>query len=423
MADPNRTSFVISIFSGIALLSALLFTAGFAVAHFRVFPYEQIRDAVRIVISLARHGEVVGEGRKFIAPEGAARSLATVHESDAAIGEGHYALLGWESGVSSYAIRLFDATGTLVHTWHIDEMSFSSKPEHRQNAPHAMEILKDGSVLVSFDWIGLMARLDPCGNAIWVRDGYFHHSFAPSADGGIWTWYGEQSAYGQLQDILKFDPETGQDLSRISFNRDVIMRSSESALYFSMYMDFPFVPDDQNPKDIFHPNDVEELLPEIAMAFPQFEAGDLLLSIRELDMLAVISPSGELKWIQQGPWLEQHDPDFEPDGRISVYDNSRFRPRSFIMTIDPETRVVTNALPDLAVPFKSERRGKHQLLPNGNRLVTIPEQGQVIEVTPGGVVAVEFNNVAGAEVRFNEDLVNAKWLHEGYFETFPVCDG
>ena len=423
MNDTNRKSFVISIFSGIALLSALLFMAGVAVAHYRVFPYEQIREAVRIVKSLARHGEVVGEGRKFVAPEGAARSLATVHDPEAAIGAGHYALLGWESGLSSYAIRLFDAAGTLVHTWPIDEMSFSSKPKHRQNSPHAMEILKDGSVLVSFDWIGLMARLDPCGDAVWVRDGYFHHSFAPSADGAIWTWYGEQTAYGQIQDILKFDPETGQDVGRVSLNRDVIKRSPESALNFSMHMDFPFVPDGQKPLNIFHPNDVEELLPEMAVAFPQFEAGDLLLSIRELDMLAVISPSGELKWNHQGPWLKQHDPDFEPSGRISVYDNSRYRPRSFIMTIDPETRVVTNALPDLAVPFNSEFRGKHQLLPNGNRLITIPEQGQAIEVTPGGRVVVEFNNVAGADARFNEDLVNAKWLYEGYFEAFPVCEG
>ena len=93
------------------------------------------------------------------------------------------------------------------------------------------------------------------------------------------------------------------------------------------------------------------------------------------------------------------------------------------MTIDPETRVVTNALPDLAVPFKSNARGKHQLLPNGNRLVTIPEQGQAIEVTPSGGVAVEFNNVSESNTNFNEDLVNAKWLPEGYFESFPVCEG
>ena len=53
-----------------------------------------------------------------------------------------------------------------------------------------MEVLPDGSVLVGFDWVGLAARLDACGSAIWVRDGFYHHSFSPSADGGIWTWFG-----------------------------------------------------------------------------------------------------------------------------------------------------------------------------------------------------------------------------------------
>lgn len=416
----EEKSFV-SVLSGLALMALVCFGVGLSVAHYKIFPYYQIITVVNIAQSLFQHGEVIGEGRRFEAPAGAARALATVHDTDAAMGEGHYALLGWDVGLGSYAVRLHDAAGAVAHTWPIDEMSFSGLPEHRQNAPHAMEVLADGSVLVSFDWIGLIARVNACGEAIWVREGFYHHSFAPSADGGIWTWYGEKSAYGQIQDILKFDPETGEDIARISFKDGVVTRSRDTALAFSMYPDFPFVPDDENPRDIFHPNDVEELLPELAPAFPQFEAGDLMLSIRELDLVAVISPVGELKWTKYGPWLKQHDPDFEPDGRISVYDNSRFRPRSAIMTIDPVTMEVTDALTGFDGPFKSGYRGKHQLLPNGNRLLTIPEQGQAIEVTPDGKVVVEFNNITGETSKFNEDMVNAKWLPDDFFDTFPSC--
>ncbi len=341
---------------------------------------------------------------------------------------GFYAILGWNTELGSYSVQLHDGSGERVHTWPIYEMSFSDLPRHRQNAPHAMEILADGSVIISFDRVGLVARVNPCGDAIWVREGFYHHSFAPAADGGIWTWFGERSAYGQVQDILKFDPDTGEDIKRISFTRDVITRNHDSALAFSMFPDFPFVPDDQivpadqNLRDIFHPNDVEELLPELAPAFPQFEAGDLMLSIRELDLIAIISPEGELKWTKNGPWLKQHDPDFEPDGRISIYDNSRFRPRSRIMTVDPVTMEVTDALPGLEASFKSSYRGKHQLLPNGNRLVTIPEQGQAIEVAPDGKVAVEFNNIISEASDFNEDLVNAKWLQDGFFNVQPKCE-
>ena len=188
-----------------------------------------------------------------------------------------------------------------------------------------------------------------------------------------------------------------------------------------MTEDFPFALDDANPRDIFHPNDVEELLPELASAFPQFTAGDLMLSIRELDMVAVISQTGDLKWVQRGPWLKQHDPDFEPDGNIVVYNNSRFRPKSSILAIEPKTRIVTERHADLTAPFKSEFRGKHQRLPNGNRLITIPEQGQALELTADGTVAMEFNNIAVDAPGHNEDLANAKWLPDGFFRDVPVC--
>ncbi len=421
MSDKRSSVPIVPVLSGVILLAGLCFAVGMGVAHYRTFPYPQLQEAVRVAKSLIRHGEIIGDGRRMVPPAGAPRDLATVHDAQSAIGRGHYAIFGWDSGLGTYSVRLHDAAGGLAHVWPIDEMSFSDRPEHRQNAPHAMLVLEDGSVVVSFDWVGLMARVDACGNAEWVKEGFYHHSFSRAADGGIWTWYGEKTGYGQIQDIVKFDPETGDVVTRLSFTQDVIMRSPDSALAFSMHPDFPFVADEDGPADIFHPNDVEELLPEMAAAFPQFEAGDLVLSIRELDMIAVISPQGEIKWIKQGPWLKQHDPDFEPDGRISVYNNSRLRPRSSIMVVDPVTGAVENATQGLQAPFKSAYRGKHQLLPNGNRLITIPEQGQAIEITPDGAVAVEFNNVAGDAPQFNEDLVNARWVPDGFFDAMPSC--
>ena len=413
----------VSRLSGLILLILVSFAAGFVVVHHRTPIYAQVLSMQSIITSLIEHGEVIGEGRRFEAPEGASRDPVTFGASGDAIGDGYYALLGWDVAFNTYSVKLHDGAGELVHTWPIDEMSFSDKPIHNQNAPHAMEVLADGSVLVSFDWVGLVARVNPCGDAAWVREGFYHHSFAPSADGGIWTWYGEGSSYGQIQDILKFDPKTGNDMARISFTEDVVTRSREAALAFSMFEDFPFVPDENGPQDIFHPNDVEELLPVLADDFPQFDAGDLMLSIRELDLIMIISPEGEIKWSKYGPWLKQHDPDFEPGGVISIYDNSRFRPRSAIMTVDPVTMEVTDALEGFEGPFKSEFRGKHQLLPNGNRLVTVPEQGQALEITPEGAVALAFNNIAAEGSIYNEDLVNAKWYPADYFETFPSCGG
>jgi hypothetical protein len=378
--------------------------------------------AYRIVQPLVEHKTFVAAGRLHTAPPGASREPATLHEPALSTGSGYYAILGWDSDRAAYSVFLRSATGTLLHTWPIDEMTITDKAQHRQNGPHAMEVLPDGSLLVSFDWLGLMARLDSCGRKIWSRDGYFHHSFSPAADGGMWTWYGGKlTAYGQIQDILKFDPLTGKDLARISLNNDIILRTAESALAFSLYKGYDFTPDDRNPADIFHPNDIEELSPALAPAFPRFSAGDLMLSFRNLDMVAVIAPSGELKWYQDGPWQKQHDPDFEADGRISVFNNSEFRSRSSIISIDPVTRRMEDSTANFDGPFKSESRGKHQRLPNGNRLITIPEQGQAIEVAPDGTLVLEFNIVFPGDLRFNDDLVNAKWLPADFFKTTPGC--
>lgn len=411
----------VSAVAGLILFALVVGGAGFWVGSSKPWPYYQIKETMWIVTSLFRDGEVVAQGRRHGAPVGASREFATLHNPDASIGSGHYALLAWDNNSDSYAVSLYDASGAVQHVWPIDEMAFSDKARHRENAPHAMKVLSDGTMVVSFDWLGVVARLDACGEAIWTKDGFYHHSFSPAADGGIWTWYGAGTAYGQIQDILKFDPMTGEDMARISFTEDVITRSPESAMVFSMFPDFPFVPDSQSPQDIFHSNDVEELSPELAAVFPQFDPGDLMLSIRELDMVVIISQAGEIKWYRQGPWLKQHDPDFENDGRISIYNNSQFGQRSSILTIDPKSGVVTNALPAFVGPFKSVYRGKHQLLPNGNRLITIPEQGQALEVAPDGSVVMEFNNVVPGNDNLNDDLVNARWLPEGFFETEPRC--
>ena len=71
------------------------------------------------------------------------------------------------------------------------------------------------------------------------------------------------------------------------------------------------------------------------------------------------------------------------------------------------------------IPFKSQSRGKHQRLPNGNRSITIPEQGQTIEVKQTGALVMEFNNLAPGKPTLNDDLVNVKRLPEGYFTTQP----
>lgn len=411
----------VSIITGMLLFALIFLGYGFVTSSEKLWPAHQADKMIEVVKSFLKYGEFVPSGRRIAVPEGAARERVVVHDPAAAMGEGYYAVFGWDDEIGSYAIWLYDAKGELRHLWPVNEKSFYARAKHNSNAPHAMEIMPDGSVIVSFDWLGMMTRLDACGEPMWLQEGFYHHAFSRDDDGGIWTWYGEKTGYGQIQDIVKFDPDTGEVVTRISFNDDVVRRSRNSAMLFSMRTDTKFVPDDRNPPDIFHPNDVEPLPAAYADAFPMFDPGDLLLSIRNLNLLMVIDQTGKVKWHQAGPWLMQHDPDFEADGTILVFNNARGRTRSDVYSVDPATGETKSLLYDVTVPFNSQFRGKQQRLPNGNILVTIPEQGQVFEFTPDAKVAVEFNNLSAAGPEYNEDIANAKWLPEDFFDTFPSC--
>src|SRR5690606_39813819 len=88
--------------------------------------------------------------------------------------------------------------------------------------------------------------------------------------------------------------------------------------------------------DPFHPNDAEPLRADMADAFPMFEAGDVLLSMRELNLITVVDiETGKMKWWRYGPWFKQHDPDFQPDGRITVLDNATGTGASRVLAIRP----------------------------------------------------------------------------------------
>ena len=147
--------------------------------------------------------------------------------------------------------------------------------------------------------------------------------------------------------------------------------------------------------DALHLNHVEALSPELAPAFPMFKAGDLLVSLRRLNLLMVIDPVTEtVKWTQTGPWMRQHDPHFEASGKILVYDNRSIenynheaegRPAmaSRILEFDPRTEQ-TEVLYEGSreEPFYVFRMGKNQRLPNGNILVTEPDPGRAFELAP-----------------------------------------
>jgi hypothetical protein len=425
MSDPTARR--IQLASTVFLIAVASFGYGLAVVRYEIWPFGLIQDSTYAVDSIVRFGEIVPRGRRIDPPADASRQPLTVHDP-ARIGDGQFVFLGSDDSTHAYAAWLYDSTGRKLHTWRIDYRALDPDgPANGADMPHAFQVLRDGSALVSYDGGDVMARIDACSEPVWIREGIFHHAITAADDGSFWVWRADGSHYAQYHYLLNFDAATGETIREIGLIEDVVHRLGPHASIFGVRHDHPFRRIDRDPEsragfDFFHPNDVDVLTAALAPQFPMFETGDLLLSFREIDLVAVVDPdTRKLKWSSIGPWIEQHDPDFLPDGRISVYSNNPGRGRSEILKIDPATRAVANDLYRGNTRFYSASMGTHQYQPNGNVLITVPGEGRVLLASAGGDLIMEFNNVSSKSAQFNEHVENSAWLPPGYFASPPQC--
>jgi hypothetical protein len=197
-------------------------------------------------------------------------------------------------------------------------------------------------------------------------------------------------------EIVRLDPASGETLEVINLG-DVLLDSEEPALATSGSAFFP---------DILHVNDVEILDQADAPAFPLFSAGDIMVSSWQDSAIFVIDRiTKKIKWSRTGPTQFQHDPDFRPDGTITIFDNRGYAPASAqnnwlgnrsgsrIIAIRPDRREVeTLYQSDARNKFYTPRRGKHEWLANGNLLITETDAGRAFETTPNGDVIWQYVN-------------------------------
>lgn len=334
--------------------------------------------------------------------------------------------MGWDAVEGRFSIWLFDEKGEVRHIWplRMDRYGIPSI-EDEFLSPHGLAILKDGSAVVSFDLgAAAMVRIDACGEAVWVREGVFHHPFSVDEAGHIWTWRGDLHQDDIRQFIVQMDPETGSTISEISLADQVHRGKPGNAEALTLPTEFEF-PQSKTRAEArrdarLHPNDVEPLSAALADSFPQFAAGDLLISLRNIDLVAVLdAQTHEIKWWQQGPWFGQHDPDFEADGRIYVFNNATERYRSDIVAIDPVTRKAERYFSEGPLKFYSQYMGTHSRIAPDMHFVVIPGEGRVLEATQQGEIVFEFNNVVTEKT--NGLVMNGQWLPSGFFSRFPEC--
>ena len=105
----------------------------------------------------------------------------------------------------------------------------------------------------------------------------------------------------------------------------------------------------------------------------------------------MLDQSGKIKWLCPGIFTRQHDPDFEEDGWITVFDNRLNLGRTMIRKINPINNEVKTLYPtNRDQTFYTSSGGKHQKLDNGNRLITEAGAGRIFEISSEGKTVWEW---------------------------------
>ncbi len=411
----------IFIASGLFLLGVVMFFLGMAAVHRNWSVWSETAQIKNMVRSVLETGQNLPARSYYRRAENAPDQRYVVTNKDA-IADGYWAITRIDPKTGLFTVDLLAVDGTVVHSWATDYSDIVADASN-QTFLHGANVQKDGSILVAYDSGTGLARLDSCGAPIWSRtDAYYHHVIQ-TADDGFWTWQAPADPNGDDQRLFRFDGDTGQELELIELIDHVVGRSAANALIASIPKDYEFTRDrwDWGMVDLFHPNDLQPLPAALADAFPQFSPGDLLISLRDINLVAVVDrQSRDILWSMQGPWREQHDPDWQADGTITVYNNNVGRGRSNIVRVDPKTNATSVVFDGDGPEYYSNVMGQHQQLPNGNWLILSPTEGRIMEVTASGDMVREYSNIIND--RFNAIVPNVSYLPADYFETFPSCE-
>lgn len=326
-------------------------------------------------------------------------------------------------------LRLIDLQGRTLHHWTIDPREIFEQAGYRgrlgdirverplvEHEIHGSHLFPNGDVLVNVEHLGTV-RMDACSSVEWKLEERTHHSIALADDGSFWIPAGgapdslpisrsSRASAGEISPDALLGGAYRYPLLRVSADGEVLDEIELQPLLVEEGLGRRLVKahytlDELLPgKDLLHLNDIEPLPDSMADSYPAFESGDLLISMRNIDLVLVLDPEARaVRWHREHPWVQQHDPDFMGDGWIGVFDNARDGTTrgstlggSRIVAVRPGTDSIRTIYPGPRTSdgFYTPVLGKWQLLANGNLLLTEGIAGRLLEVAPDGTTVWEW---------------------------------
>ena len=307
---------------------------------------------------------------------------------------GYVLLSRYDGAIQRSVVELVDLNSQeQVYRWQpdIEQANALSKKRflftnvQRDNRPTRARVFhpiltNEGALL--FQGIGPLAKFDACNDLIWAVDGLFHHSNEPHPDGGYWV-----AEFEEPQTVPGVGEKFKEDvITHVSVDGQVLFRKSVPQLMIENGLGRYVYGQDFYSDDPLHLNDIQPAMAD----GPYWKRGDVFLSLRNISAIVQYRPStNEVVWMKQGPWVNQHDVDVLPDGRLSVFNNNKYNYRwnwavngsNDVMVYDFETDTVSSPylsmMQDLEVRTISE--GLAEILPNGDVIVEEGNYGRLVQ--------------------------------------------
>jgi hypothetical protein len=313
---------------------------------------------------------------------------------------------------------LIDMEGRPVHRWSIPfSRVFPVAPHLPSRPPDSFVCLFDcrlfpnGDLLVVFHSATVagcgLAKVDKDSNLIWAHAAQVHHDVDVGEDGVIYAiqhdsvfevpGYPRIVGPSNVDSVVMLSPDgelLREPISLLSAFQGTPYAPLLATLEQESVASRQIPPEGSTAPRIdyqlishepLHANCVRVLNADIAPKFPMFKPGQVLVSLRNVSIIAMLDPqAGKIVWAARGPWYAQHDAQFLQNGHLLLFDNMGIPQGSRVLEYDPQTQ----ALPwsyagEGGAPFYTSERGMCQRLPNGNTLIVSSEQRQLLEVTHG----------------------------------------
>ncbi|MDC3132902.1 arylsulfotransferase family protein [Flavobacteriaceae bacterium] len=308
-----------------------------------------------------------------------------------------YYLLTSSESPNKYVIDLIDLeNGESIKKWFPDLGEITTltlKGENRLKKKNSINVINHPVMLKDSSIIGCtghsLVKINRDSQIEWIKSNYEgHHSVEIDHDDKIWICGRRlKSKLPELVDkkneellddlIMKIDHNTGDVL----FEKSVIQILKDNNLYDLVFKNGNY------EMDPIHLNDVQPALSD----GDYWKKGDLLISPRHLSAIFLYRPStNKILWYKQGPWLNQHDPDFLDQNKIVVFGNQIYRGEMEKELNHPDQYnsvfVYDFSKDSLFEPYKgfikAEKiktitEGRSEVLPNGDLFIEDSNNGRV----------------------------------------------